>query len=366
MFDKFIRKLFLFYSKIYGACAAIFFQYAFIFPSKVTFKITNVCNVDCHFCYNSSLNISSSRKEELSLDEWKKVVDSVPKTTVISFTGGEVFVYPKALDLIQYIGEKNIKASIVSNGTLLRDDDLIRLVDSGLYYFMVSLHGFEQVHNRIYGGKVDYFKKATETIKRINQIKKEKNTNYPIIGIKTVISPDNLNEILPLMKYCEEELNASHMYFNLLSNEEFVLFETIEDAFKRRAPLYKYPENYRDTVLGLIDNIYIFKNKTKMDVGFTNEFKSKDDLKKYISNPETYQTTSCNRPFHEIYIQPNGDIAFCLKYKITNLRALNFNLKELLKEERYLELLKSFKDQNKKTVYCQSCLEAPFKEKVQE
>ncbi len=362
LINKFTRRIFLVYSDLYGFLAYKLFNVLPLHPSKVTFKITNICNVDCHFCFNSAKNISSERKAEISLDSWKTLVSTIPFYSAISFTGGEAFVYPHIFDLIKYINEKKRKSSIVSNGTTLTDEQLHKLIDSKLHYLMFSLHGMERTHNRILGGHVNYFEKTTNTIKRLQELKKEKKSNYPIIGIKAVITNENYSDIPELMEYSEKELKAAHMYFNLLTNEAFETFADISEAFKMQSQLYFYEKTKLPKILSLIDHIYDYKKFSKMNIGFTNSFKNKEKLKNYITNPSSFEAIACNKPFHEIYIQPNGDVTFCLKYKITNLKDINYNLRNLHKLANYKELLNRFKDSGKKVPYCQSCLEARYGE----
>ena len=362
--NKFTRKIFIFYSDVYGFMVEKLFGIKNFYPSKVTFKITNICNVDCHFCYNANKNTSSERKSEIDLESWKKLVSNVPFYTALSFTGGEAFLYPHIFELLEFINSKNRKSSIVSNGTTLNDEQLNKLIDSKLHYLMFSIHGMERTHNRILGGHVNYFEKTTATIKRLNDLKKMKNSNYPIVGIKVVITNENYQDIPELMKYSEEELKAAHLYFNLLSNEPFELFTNISDAFKAQAPLHTYERSKLKSILSLIDYIYDYKKNSAMNIGFTNKFKNKEKLKNFIKDPNHFNATACNKPFHELYIQPNGDIAFCLKYKITNIKDINYDIRNIFSLPGYKELLDNFKTQGKKTPYCNTCLEAQFENKA--
>lgn len=363
LLNKFTRRIFIFYSDLYGFMAEKLFGSIDFYPSKVTFKITNICNVDCHFCYNANKNISSERKSEIDLESWKKLVSNVPFYTALSFTGGEAFLYPHIFDLLEFIHSKNRKASIVSNGTTLTDEQLNKLIDSKLHYLMFSIHGMERTHNRILGGHVNYFEKTTAAIKRLNELKKIKKSNYPIVGIKVVITNENYQDIPELMKYSETELEASHLYFNLLSNEPFELFNTVPEAFKAQAPIYSYEPRVHEKILSLIDHIFEFKKKSSMNIGFTNLFKNKNKLKDYIRDPGKFAVTACNKPFHELYIQPNGDVAFCLKYKIANIKELNYDIRNIFSLPGYRELLTAFKTQGKKTSYCNTCLEAAYEDK---
>lgn len=363
LIEKYFRRFFLLYSKAYGFCSNFFWGKVSLPPSKFTFKITNICNVDCHFCYNANKNTQEERKQEIDLNSWKKVVDQVPFSSVISFTGGEVFLYPKIFELIKYIGLKKRRFSIVTNATTLDQESIDILIKNKIYYLMISIHGLEQTHNRIFGGARNHFQQAVETIKTINKIKTERGIDYPKVGVKVVITRENYKEIMLLLKFCENELKVNNVYFNFLTNEPFEIYENVEDSFKRKMPRFEYSDDSKEDIINLLDKIEDFKKSSKMDIGFTTEFESSEVRKKFIANPKSFFVKKCYRPFHEVYIQPNGDVILCLRYKIANINDPGFDLKKIHQNIKYKELIEKFKNQNYNTDFCFSCQEAPFEMK---
>lgn len=364
LISKSIRNIFIIYSEFYGYIARKLFKIYSLMPSKVTFKITNICNVDCHFCYNVGKNTQAERKKEISVDKWMKIVDSIPFTSVISFTGGEAFLYPKIFELIQYIGKKRRKASVVTNATTLTEEEINILVDSNLYYLMISIHGDEKMHNEILKGSSNHYQKIIKNIKTLNEIKKKKNSKFPILGIKVVITNENYTKIPEILKLAENDLGASHVYFNLLSDEQFETFDKVEESFTRKAEIFSYDRREVEKIKKMIDFIFEYKTKSKLDIGFTNFFKNKEDIKRYIEKPKEYATTPCNKPWHEIYIQPNGDVSLCLKYIITNIENINYDLRNLIHLPNYRAILSRFLSKNRKVDYCRNCLEAKFEHVV--
>lgn len=364
LLDKNLRPIFSLYSKTFGVAAARFHRQGFLYPSKVTFKITNICNVDCHFCYNAAKNTRAEKKQEIDLESWKKVVDSLPFYSVISFTGGEAFLYPGIFELLEHIRRRGRKASVVSNGTTLRAPDLERLIDCSLHYLMFSLHGLAPTHNRILnndqdGGR-DHFTRTVETIQKLQELKRQKQKTKPVVSIKTVITEENCDEIPALLKFCEEELGASHLYFNLLSDEPFETFDTSADAFRARTPMHVYSREKLPDLLRLMDFIFDYKKRSRLDIGFTNGFRSKEALKNFLRTPESYRARPCNKPFHEVYVQPNGDVTLCLKQKLTTLQELDYDFGNLYRIPKYQELLTQFNRSGRRTSYCNVCLEACF------
>lgn len=85
----------------------------------VEWRLSNVCNYKCSYCPSIFNNGS---KGFLNLEQYINVIDNLYKTNDDSilwfqFTGGEPTLYPKLLDLLQYIKTKNGYTSLISNGS---------------------------------------------------------------------------------------------------------------------------------------------------------------------------------------------------------------------------------------------------------
>jgi len=97
--------------------------------------ITNRCNLSCPYC-----QIRDSAKRELSLTEWKLVIDRLLGWGVAYFniSGGEPFLRDDVEALVQYIVSNNRVATVTSNGTLITEEKVDRLSRSGLSVLTLS------------------------------------------------------------------------------------------------------------------------------------------------------------------------------------------------------------------------------------
>jgi len=92
------------------------------FPSYVSFTITNACNLRCTMCGQWSQNgyireNKSKLKHELTLADWKKLVDEIDIHQIrsILLRGGEVFLFHEIMELIEYINSiENVTKSSIS------------------------------------------------------------------------------------------------------------------------------------------------------------------------------------------------------------------------------------------------------------
>ncbi len=114
-------------------------------PVNVTWEVTYACNLNCIHCLSDSGN---PRAAELSTDDCRRVIDQLAAMKVFQFNigGGEPFMRPDFLDLMDYAHDKGMVTCISTNGTLI-DRDVARRLDHPLVYIQVSLDGATPASN---------------------------------------------------------------------------------------------------------------------------------------------------------------------------------------------------------------------------
>lgn len=93
-------------------------------PNVINFHITDACNYSCHHCF------AHFKMNDLSLVDAKGVVDSIETffreneitNGRINIAGGEPLLYRHLDKIIDYIVEKNIKVSLITNGSRLTEE----------------------------------------------------------------------------------------------------------------------------------------------------------------------------------------------------------------------------------------------------
>lgn len=127
------------------------------FPTKVSFTVTNVCNLHCQMCGQwSQEGYMHGRKarlrHELGLADWQRLVDELASHEApwLLIRGGEPFLFPGMMDLLRYVNSRGLPVSIDTNGTLLEQyaADLVRL---GRIHLTVSVDGPEEIHDQVRG-----------------------------------------------------------------------------------------------------------------------------------------------------------------------------------------------------------------------
>lgn len=166
------------------------------YPAFAALEVTLRCNLKCIHC-GSSATIKS-RKNELSFDEWKQVVNELHALNIgcIVISGGEPFVYEHLVELCKYISGKNVMFSIISNGYNVKESDIKKLLDLNISVIGVSIDGCKDTHNKIRGRK-DAFDNVTNTLKLIKK-------NGGKTSVVTSVNKLNFSEIDSLFDYFEK------------------------------------------------------------------------------------------------------------------------------------------------------------------
>lgn len=157
------------------------------------FHLTNKCNLKCKYCYNEA-----QRKDlnELSLNEWKQIVDKIlPITQSIILTGGEATLYPYLSELVEYIkSSKKIHLELFSNASIDFEkkgfSEMLKKIDN----INFSCDNIENDNHERIGFNRDIF------LKNISFLKKLGIDNRLSLG--SVLQKGKVNDVLKVKEFC--------------------------------------------------------------------------------------------------------------------------------------------------------------------
>lgn len=131
-------------------------------------EITSKCNLSCPYCYNDSNN----KGVNLEFEEITKIIDELyeKKIYAIAISGGEPFLHPQILDIIDYCIKKNVRPNIITNLTLLSKRDFTNLLNKNVA-IQITFDGVNNNTHAITRG-IDSFKKNIELLKIASELKK--------------------------------------------------------------------------------------------------------------------------------------------------------------------------------------------------
>ncbi|WP_455587321.1 SPASM domain-containing protein [Bacteroides sp.] len=178
------------------------------YPQTYYLHLTYKCNLACTYCYNQEIR---SNKAELSLSDWKKIIDKIaPYASKIILTGGECFLYHDFSSLVKYIKEtiKEINLSCISNCMHDFSSSEISVVLDCIDDITFSCDSISREGERK-GFKPELFRKNIEYLR--------KNKPNIRIGVSTTNTADNASDIHETKQFCMS-VNCEMMNVVLVPN----------------------------------------------------------------------------------------------------------------------------------------------------
>ena len=160
-------------------------------PFSMDIEPTTACNFRCQMCQVSDPDFKAAH---MSMDTFKKTIEDNPSLVKIKLQGmGEPFTCPSIFEMIEYASKKNIMIEMTSNGSLLTDKNIQKIINSQITRLIISVDGacketFEKIRVR------SNFDRVVTGVRNLSQeLKKTKS----IMELKawTVVQRDNIAEV---------------------------------------------------------------------------------------------------------------------------------------------------------------------------
>ena len=310
-------------------------------PAGYFFYITDTCNLTCRYCWQRLDGSAPNSKPELSLEEWIKIIDKLPRFSFIGLTGGEATVFKDLNKLVQYI-KKSHSATINTNGMLLDEERLRIFVESGLDNISISIDGFSENFDKAREHQ-GIFDKIVKNIKKLNQIKKELNASKPTLTIKAVLLDECVDELEQFYDFCSQELLADNLNISFNKTTNHAQFDTRilnewKDIIGRGKPImysYQNKEKIVKTLLKLLR-----ESKTNnCKVSLYPQMKTEMQIRKLIEHGGVDVYQPCHLPWAQTVISPIGDVIPCLSLNMGNLRDNNYDINQIYYGDKYNNFL---------------------------
>ena len=190
-----------------GSC---YFRTSVIAPyRKAIIQLTNVCNLHCMHCFVSSIKTG----EYLLYEDIENMISQFEKLKVIAvtLTGGEPFMHPDIIRIIELLRNNGIQVSLSTNATLISEKQIKKLLDFNDVHLKVSLDGFSSKTHGTFRGDKFCFEKTCETINLLG-------VNKLISGI--LVTPNSLTPLEEYIDLCRFAVDnqVSYVLMNPLSN----------------------------------------------------------------------------------------------------------------------------------------------------
>lgn len=300
-------------------------------PITMDIEPTTGCNFRCTMCQVSSPDFKT---KNLDFDIFKKIINENKQLLKIKLQGmGEPLINNKFFEMIDYATKYGIVSEITTNGSLLNNNNINKLINANLSRITISIDGatsetFEKIRIK------SNFQTVISNCKNL-VINYKKKIIRPEISAWCVVQNNNVHEFEKIYELCKE------IGFDKLTYQ-FYLSGWGKDEWN------KINHKKRVEIASLKDRINILKSKASKD-GI--------DINIFDENLLSF-SKQCVWPWESNYISKTGDVVPCCiigDEKVESFGNINQKSFQMIwNSEKY----KKFRDQiknNKVPDYCKNC-----------
>lgn len=256
-------------------------------PLAAIIEITEACNEKCIHCYRPE-----PKKEYWTLEKFEQSCVELAQlgSLQIDFTGGEPFLKKNFKEYLTIADRHGFIISILSNATLITEDDLIVLSKIKLRSLYISLYSADPVIHDAITKLPGSFKKTIDTIIKL------KSLNLPIFINSPIMEPN---------KNCPA--NIKNMVEDLGLEVKFTY--KISESYSKKRETKKLNVFSKDEMQKMINNSDVMLYSDIIQKKSSGNIQNRDRIR------------SCDTGFRSITISPEGDVIPCtaLRMKCGNI-----------------------------------------------
>jgi MoaA/NifB/PqqE/SkfB family radical SAM enzyme len=160
----------------------------------VQVEVTTHCSGSCLYCPRGVLK-SAWRSRHMPIALFRKLLPSLRNTELVFLQGwGEPLLHPDLFDMVRLCKERGKRVGFTTNGMLLNDENLSRLVDLELDILAVSLAGTKAgTHDRLRKGTD--FRKIVSSLDLLGRLKARGAIGKPALHLAWLMLVSNFHEI---------------------------------------------------------------------------------------------------------------------------------------------------------------------------
>ena len=181
-------------------------------------EITNRCNLHCEMCFKQYW---SDEEGDMSYELFLKLLDDAsefPDLRLVYFGGiGEPTVHPRFMDMVREVKRRGFALGISTNGFLLTEKRMRELVEIPADLIYMSLDTLPVQPTQI-GHVIPSV--TLERVKRFTEMKKERRSELPHIGVEVVLTKENYKEMGKIARILGDYGINSLLYSNLIPVNE--------------------------------------------------------------------------------------------------------------------------------------------------
>ncbi len=158
------------------------------------------CNAGCEFCGSRcSSGLTCDVDGDTVYHTFQRIADAYPAESImVNVTGGEPLLRHDLFDVMKRVHRLGFPWGMVTNGSLINDSVIRKMMDSGMSTISVSIDGLFEAHERV--------RKLPDSFQRIiNSIKKLAAADFlDEIQVTTVVTKESIGSLEEMYEYFAE------------------------------------------------------------------------------------------------------------------------------------------------------------------
>ncbi|MBX3180478.1 MAG: radical SAM protein [Candidatus Hydrogenedentes bacterium] len=204
--------------RMYSEAPYRYMRSGYAFPAWHYFiEVTRRCNLRCKMCqyidWLENVPVKEQKRGELSTEEWLEVLGQIQRFSLVTFTGGEVFVRSDFMELLAFASRRS-RTHFISNTTMLpeeRAEAIVALAPrrtgaAGFNFAGTSIEGPGDRHDEIRKMR-GAWDRSMAGIRELRRCREASRKSCPHIHVTTVIQQDNV-DVLHFMPRLVAEAGA--------------------------------------------------------------------------------------------------------------------------------------------------------------
>ena len=288
----------------------------------VSLDLTYRCNLRCNMCFLYGQHLTGGnptletieRREELTIDEWRVVLRDLRALGVrkLVLSGGEVFLKRGFLELLAEARALGFGVSVLTNGTLIGDEEAGGLVASQVKFVRFSLDGDREAHDAICTRPT--YDRLLAGIGRIRAEQRRQRKTLPNLGFETVIQRRNQDRLRHVIRVAHENeirrVTMSNIFFTTGSAQKSAVAPDPSPAGQTTREvdpdLYALDAKILDRELQEVRAL-----AADLGVEVTCRLRGLRDIERMYSRPGYSYLNKCFYPWMMFRINPYGDVIPC-------------------------------------------------------
>lgn len=174
------------------------------YPKEIEIEVTTKCYMKCVMCEHTYWPDKTYGDQNMTFEQFKKVVDQFPKLRYINVTGeGTGFLNKDFFKMLEYLDQKNVNTMFVESFDLFREDFIEKIVAMDVERIEVSIDAAtKETYEKIRIGA--QWDRVIKNLRALREIKKKHSTPLPYIFFRLIAMKNNVAEIPALLKLVSE------------------------------------------------------------------------------------------------------------------------------------------------------------------